>query len=196
MKVKGSRSRRGKVHAQRPSRWPWLLLGGATLAVLGILVWITTQSANTIAAGSAAGLDRVQRYPIQSRNHIAVGAQHPAYNSDPPTSGWHYDTPADAGFYENPLPDEQLIHNLEHGHIVISYDCSRLGDCAQVKDALRSLVAKNNSWKIVAAPRKNRDAAIALTAWGVLERLDGYDAESIDAFIRTYRDKGPEKTDM
>ena len=47
-----------------------------------------------------------------ARDHIPVGSARPAYNSNPPTSGPHYDTPAAWGFYDKELPDEQLVHNL------------------------------------------------------------------------------------
>src|SRR3989344_5078 len=52
---------------------------------------------------------------------VAVGASHEAYNSNPPTSGPHYEQPSRWGVSQAELPDEQLIHNLEHGGIWISY---------------------------------------------------------------------------
>src|SRR3989344_1710779 len=54
------------------------------------------------------------------RDHIPVGALRPEYNSNPPTSGSHYAVPADWGAYDSEVPDEQLVHNLEHGGIGIS----------------------------------------------------------------------------
>jgi hypothetical protein len=132
--------------------------------------------------------------PIQGQQHIAVGEDHPPYNSDPPTSGWHYDDPADAGFYEAPLPDEQLVHNLEHGHVIISYDCSKLADCESVKAKLRDIVNRFQGWKIVAVPRENADAAIALTAWGRIDKLQSYNETRIVDFVKYWRDQGPERT--
>jgi hypothetical protein len=86
-----------------------------------------------------------------------------------------------------------LVHNLEHGHIVISDDCSKLTDCEGAKQQLRQLVQRFNTWKVVAVPRRNADAAIALTAWGRIDKLDRYDAPRIEAFINAWRDRGPEK---
>src|SRR3989338_1731172 len=86
-------------------------------AVFGFLVlavrWFINQGPK--------GPDYSQTIPIQGANHIEVGSAHPVYNSNPPTSGWHYKDPAAIGFYPNGLPDEQLIHNLEHGEIWVSY---------------------------------------------------------------------------
>jgi hypothetical protein len=86
------------------------------------------------------------------------------------------------------------VHNLEHGYIVISYDCSKLTDCAGTPTQMRQLLQRYSNWKLVAVPRKNADAAIALTAWGWLEKLNGYDDAAMSAFISAHRDQGPEKT--
>jgi hypothetical protein len=161
-------------------------------AAAGVLLFAAL--AVFLANRSPASAGPGQYFPAQSRDHIAVGAAHPAYNSDPPTGGWHYDTPWKSGFYEQPVADEYLVHNLEHGHIVISYDCSKLADCEGVKTQIRQLLQRFDNWKLVAVPRANADAAIALTAWGWLEKLDGYDDAKMTAFINAWRDHGPEKT--
>ena len=43
------------------------------------------------------------------------------YNSFPPSSGPHYQQPAPWGIYEDPIKQTILVHNLEHGGIVIQY---------------------------------------------------------------------------
>ncbi len=168
---------------------PWAWIGGGLLALILVAggVWLVARSAGTAVPG--------QRIPIQGQQHIAVGQTHPAYNSDPPTSGWHYDTPLASGFHEQPAADEQVVHNLEHGHVVISYDCSKLTDCQGVKEQLRRLAERYRNWKITIVPRQNADAAIALTAWGWLDKLDGFDEARITAFVNAWRDRGPERTD-
>ena len=46
------------------------------------------------------------------------------YNSNPPISGPHFPVWAKKGLYDRLLSDGYLIHSLEHGYIVISYDCT------------------------------------------------------------------------
>lgn len=127
-------------------------------------------------------------FPAQSREHIAIGATHPDYNSDPPTGGWHYDSPAQSGIYDKELPDEQLVHNLEHGHIWISYrpdlDAETIEKLAEI--------AKSYSSKIIIAPRAKNDTPIALAAWEYLLNLDNFDEGQILGFIKAHRGKGPE----
>lgn len=177
--------RRGPAQTRRV---PWAWIGGGLLALVLVIggIWLVARSGGQGARG--------QHFPIQGQQHIQPGQTHPAYNSDPPTSGWHYDTPLAAGFREQPAADEQVVHNLEHGHVVISYDCSKLTDCQGVKEQLRRLAERYRNWKITIVPRQNADAAIALTAWGWLDKLDGFDEARIAAFINAWRDRGPERT--
>lgn len=48
------------------------------------------------------------------------------YNSNPPTSGNHFPMWAKKGVYDRLISDGYLIHSLEHGYVIISYDCSKL----------------------------------------------------------------------
>lgn len=59
------------------------------------------------------------------RDHVAdiAGIE---YSSNPPSSGPHFPIWAKKGVYDRLISDGYLIHSLEHGYIVISYDCSHL----------------------------------------------------------------------
>jgi len=127
-----------------------------------------------------------QSFPIQGQDHIAVGASHPEYNSNPPTSGWHYAESAPWGVHQNELSDEQLIHNLEHGGIWISYT----GVDDATKSALEK-IAKSQS-KVVVEPRTKNDAPIVLAAWGRLLKLEKFDEQQISDFIKANKNKSPE----
>lgn len=131
-----------------------------------------------------------QFFPSQGREHIASGATHDAYNSLPPTSGWHYSSPAPWDIYEKEIPDEVQIHNLEHGGIMVQY---KPGIDQKIIDELTRIVKKYPS-KVILAPYPKLDQDIALTAW---ERLDKFNVnelseERVMNFIRKLKDKGPE----
>jgi hypothetical protein len=59
------------------------------------------------------------------RDHVPDGTE-VGYNSEPPTSGSHYKEWIKAGVYDNPIRDGHLVHSLEHGYIIISYNCLKL----------------------------------------------------------------------
>lgn len=141
-----------------------------------------------ISAAGPKGPDYSQTYPILGRNHIADGST-ASYNSSPPTSGDHYANPASVRFYDEALPDEQLVHNLEHGHVWIAY---KPGLPEAVMKTLRKLSGGN----IVVAPRSKNDTDIAVVVWGRLDKfnLDNgtFDAQRIKDFISRYQNRGPE----
>lgn len=136
------------------------------------------------------GEDFSVTFADQGQDHIAEGAEHTPYNSNPPTSGPHYVQPASTGFYDEDLPDEKVVHNLEHGHIWISYKSTIPDD---VKEKLKSLASV---WVII-TKRDANDTDIALAAWTRLDKfyLDGkpLDETRVEDFIKRYQNQGPEK---
>jgi hypothetical protein len=133
----------------------------------------------------------------QGREHVQEGTPAPyAWNSDPPTSGWHDPAAARPGVYLEPLPDTKLVHNLEHGYVIISYHCGDLlqGECDELVGKLEDLFASFAGFKLIVVPRPSLTARIALTAWGWIDTFEEYDEQRIAAFINAHRDKGPEAT--
>jgi hypothetical protein len=173
------------------------------------------------------------------------------YNSNPPTSGTHFPVWAKKGFYDRLISDGYLIHSMEHGYIVIWYDCSfqsptaslvktvlahdeplvtspdsqvklkhmnyevkgsmswftpetapaveaelpqsfKTESCQQFVEDLKPYL--NEADRIVIVPRVDMDAKIILTAWGRILKLNDIDEAKMKEFIKTYHNKGPEKT--
>lgn len=154
---------------------------GGIVFVIGVVYGIA-QLAN-IAKKERPG----QAFVIQGREHIPVNANHPGYNSNPPTSGWHYEESAAWGIYSRELPDEQLIHNLEHGGIWISYKDIN----PETKTKLETFANKYPR-SVVLTPRSKNTAPITLASWGRLQELTEYDEGAIVAFIKANKNKSPE----
>ena len=116
--------------------------------------------------------------------HIPVG-NFATYNTSPPTSGSHWAAPAECGIYDEELSDERVVHNMEHGHVVISYnlpDPMEAGRLLQLAGDLPDL----ESWGIV-RPYSNIDSGtVAMTAWGVIDQIQGVDEQRIGKFYDTY----------
>ena len=116
--------------------------------------------------------------------HIEPGDPPPdPYTSVPATSGWHYSArglaPAPWTVYDDPLPDEVLVHNLEHGGVGIHYDCPN--GCDDLILKLREIAL--NSSKVIMFPYPGMDTRIALTAWTYIDRFDEFDEDRITQFI-------------
>lgn len=131
----------------------------------------------------------VQNFPSQGGTHISPGESHPPYNSNPPTSGWHWANPQDWGIYTTPQVQDQLVHNLEHGGIVIQYRDLQPTDVQR----LTTFVQHDRIHMILAPyPDLPTGANIALTAWMHLQLCNGVNENTLSLFVAAYRDKGPE----
>jgi len=184
-----------RARKKRQQRQMWIG-GGIAVAVVALgLIVIASGVLNRPApaqAAQAAGpvtCGAVQTFPEQSRDHIQPHAPHPDYNSNPPTSGWHWPNPQDWGIYTNQQFQEQLVHNLEHGGIVIQYNSLSPSDVQRLTD----LVGRD-AYHMVLAPYPGLPSGVqvATTAWTHLQTCDGVDENAIRAFVNAFRDKGPE----
>ena len=123
----------------------------------------------------------------QGRTHISPGEEHPAYNSVPATSGWHYDYP-DAPVawraYTEDLPNEKLVHNLEHGGIGMHYNCP--DGCPELVEQLEQI--RDEKRRVILSPFPGMDTTIALTAWDYIDKFDEFDEERIRQFISAHLD--------
>lgn len=178
-----------QVRSRRRTRG---IIAAAGILVVGLIAWFVwgaARGSNATTAG-VAGPPRPQilDFPEQGREHIFPGQAHPAYNSNPPTSGWHFPQPADWGYYNGELPDERVVHNLEHGGIWISF---KSADDTEVTNKLVAL-ARRYRTKVIITLRPKNDSRIAVAAWQHLMNLDQYDEPAIIDFINRFKNKGPE----
>jgi hypothetical protein len=116
-----------------------------------------------------------------------------AYRTDPPTSGSHYPAPAQTGIHTNPARDESMVHNLEHGHVILHYLPSKVD--GPVLAALEEVVRRAPS-AILLTPRAGEHPyAVAFVAWGVSQGCARPNARVKDAalqFVARYVGHGPE----
>ncbi|HEX6304870.1 MAG TPA: DUF3105 domain-containing protein [Anaerolineales bacterium] len=162
----------------------------ALIAVLAYAVWAALQPVPLLG----------QEHPIMAAEHIPDGQRATNYNTDPPTSGQHYAQPAEAGFYEEAPVDEQLVHNLEHGHIVVYYNCSELdaSACEDLQQGIRQamesagVTENTRTLKIVAVPRTGMDNLVTYTSWGRMYRAESFDRDEMLLFVEQNRNRAPE----
>ena len=115
------------------------------------------------------------------------------YNSNPPTSGPHEEVFADGYINAKPLSRAIQAHLLEHGSVLIQYNCTcpslvkKLTDISRSFDTYNPEMAMEMGKAVIIAPNptipKN---TIALTAWTRLLMLKGYDEAAIKGFITAW----------
>jgi uncharacterized protein DUF3105 len=126
------------------------------------------------------------------------------WNSSPPANGPHYGIPAVWGFYDEPVNPRQVVHNQEHGGVIIWYGPQV---SQETKDQLRAFYQEDPNG-MLATPYPQLGNKIALTAWtadpqrymrsgyfgeGHIARCSRFDEDAFRAFRDEYRGKGPER---
>lgn len=131
----------------------------------------------------------------ESNAHVPVG-QKVTYKTDPPTSGSHWDqqgvAPVAWGIKDATQPNEAIVHNLEHGGVVVFYSGLSADDLSKLSGLVREL-AQNGYPKMVLEPYPLKDAGIhiALSAWRWSLKLPAYDDAQIVKFVKAHYE-GPD----
>lgn len=135
---------------------------------------------------------------IEAQGQAHVSQDYPfKYNSSPPTSGPHAGE-ARWGEHSQEVPEVNQVHNLEHGGILIQYNCAHLlagQPCGKLRSALRQIHKKaieEIDRKIILAPYPKMPRLIAVTAWRRLKYFDEVDETEILNFAEAFIDEGPE----
>jgi hypothetical protein len=185
------------------SRMWFLVLGGVILvaAIAAGIAWATLRGGDS---GESSGVDGAcvrETFSPQGQQHVQELSDSFKYNSFPPTSGPHYPVgdkaPVVWNIYEEPLDEVALVHNLEHGGVVVQYgsDVS-----PQTVQQLSAWYAESPEGLIVAplpesipeaaAPPPDAQSKIFLTAWTHVASCSAFDEDAFDNFLEDFR--GPD----
>ena len=146
-------------------------------------------AAEALAAGrAAAGSEGVKTFPWPARTTSAPSS--PTYGR--PTADLLATTwPAPpARRLRQRAGHAALVHNQEHGYVVILYK----GIPADQVDQLRQFVEARDQSKLVLAPGRPGAERVTLTAWQNLETLQRVKMDVVQAFVVDYMVPGATKS--
>jgi len=144
----------------------------------------------------------VQQRGIEGFTHVPE-CSYVEYGTKPPSSGNHYAIWAAFKTYGAPIPEGFWVHDLEHGGIVLSYNCPDEG-CAsdiaaaqtlidgQPDDPLCDSVGGAPRVRMTMTPDPNLDVRFAASAWGWTLRADCFDPTTFGAFVTAHYGHGRE----
>lgn len=181
-----------KKKPNKPQNKSGLIIGilfavGLVFAFWGLYVLSGNVQNSTKPKENSLGDFVAASAPPNDRLHVNPGQPHVAYTSNPPSSGPHYNAPGlgpiACQVYDKPVVDESVVHNLEHGAVWISYKDENNAKLAKELDDLA-----NRFTKVVVSPRPTDDSPIAAVAWERVFKLQSYDQQKLEDFIKLYRD--------
>lgn len=133
--------------------------------------------------------------------HVPEGTNITTWNSNPPSSGDHYPVWAAFREYTAPVPRPYLVHDLEHGAVLLLYKCDQpcpaiVDELRKIKDALPAdpMCAPETRVRVILAPDPQLDVPVAAAAWGWTYKAQCVDAPTLGQFVRDHYAQGPENT--
>jgi hypothetical protein len=140
----------------------------------------------------------VAQHPDEGAFHVNCTPV-PTYGTKPPSSGNHYPIWADYKTYDAPVPWGHLVHSLEHGAVVIVYNCP--GGCPDEVAAAQAMIDSLPVDAICTAPTKRRvilapdptlDIRWAASAWTWTLRASCFSAAAFGDFAKAHYGMGGE----
>lgn len=170
-----------RADESRSRRRRGLLVAAAVLAVaaLGIGATVAVRSAPDKVVTGLAG---VQSF-TEEGGHIEGPM---AYPQSPPAGGRHDPAWLNCGIYPAPVRNENVVHDLEHGAVWITYrpDLSK----SEVGDLTKFATGQTY---LVLSPYPDLSAPVVVSAWGKQLRLTGVRDPRLREFVKAYK-QGPQ----
>jgi len=174
------------------------IAAAVAIAVVLIIVFGGDDPVDNVGvAASEANCTERETFESEGNQHIDLGTP-VQYEANPPTTGNHWppEAVADAGFSEEPIAPESLIHNQEHGQIVIWYNPDASEEIlGQIED-----MTEQNSVNLAAPWDDIEDPYnFVLSAWdgesdeGIQMSCELPSQEVWDEWRRDFQGRGPEQ---
>lgn len=160
------------------------------LIVIAVLVpvLLTRGDDDDAAAGvDTSDLSAVQEFEDLTTRHLALG-EDKEYPQSPSVGGDHAPVWLECGVYDEPVPEVNVVHDLEHGTTWLTYR-EDLVDEDGVDELAKQLPPNG-----IMSPYPDQEAPVVITVWGRQLELAGPGDPRIKLFITKYSagDTAPE----
>ncbi|MEU1971050.1 DUF3105 domain-containing protein [Microbacterium sp. NPDC019599] len=160
----------------------WWTVGSAAAvlviaAIVASIVFAPAPPASYDAGGTGAEIEGVATYQNETR-HVEGTVE---YEQSPPAGGPHNQVWLNCGVYDQPVPNENAVHSMEHGAVWVTYDPEALS-----ADELATLKTYLPSSYVILSPYEGLDVPVILSNWNHQLKLDSVDDPRISEFFEEY----------
>ena len=172
------------------------LLLALPILACSVLTPSSTAAPSTRAATLAPAAAEIA-VPTEDPFHVQPNQQG-KYKHYPPSSGVHYGQYLNWGIYTDEVPPEFWVHSLEHGGIVILYNCAKADDCTKTQQALKKFYnaappdPEFKKIKLLISPNSKITYHVTALAWGYELNLGDVNQDALLKFYEKYVNQGPE----
>lgn len=141
--------------------------------------------------GSSDGGSGVLREAGVKGGHVSSCSDVACGNGvNPPLGGDHCGLTLACRKYDTEQPRCVWIHNLEHGHAVLAYNCP--SGCPELVEKLNGVWASQTVKRILVTPDSKLPFKMAAIVWGFGWQGDSFDAAAVNAVLSHQDAEAPE----
>lgn len=158
--------------------------------VVSLILWTGCTEKPSVAGCESCGVEcRVETVAETTRDHVSTPVD---YADVPPTNGDHNPCWAEWGVHDEEVPDEQWVHNLEHGGVVFLYRCPE--GCDEDVASLTDWADTLDPGRWVVSPYSLMTWSFAAVAWDHRLLLGCLDLDAFEGFYNDHMGRAPEDT--
>ena len=167
---------RAQQKKEKRNRLLGIILGSvAGVAAIALVVTFVVTSFTPKPDPADIEISGLETFDGLTNTHVATPVE---YEQTPPVGGDHAAAWLNCGIYDQPVPNENAVHDLEHGAVWVTYNPDDVSGADL--DTLRSAVPDTY---ITMSPYPGLDAPVVASAWGAQVQLDGIDDPRLKQFI-------------
>jgi hypothetical protein len=164
-----------------------------TIALAALAVSLAACSSRNSSTNAPECLGKTLVNNVPTDAHHTASCQDPTCGNglNPPTGGPHCPTPAACTVFTQPINECQWVHNLEHGHVALLYNCPQ--GCPDIANSLTAIRDQSGvSEKVVLTPWPPLNAKVAAVVWGWSWSGDSVDQDAIKCIFSHQGEDAPE----
>jgi hypothetical protein len=153
------------------------------IAAIAVFWWLQRAASpgdipeTAVRAAAEAGCSEVTSPETRAPGglHLQPGDS-AGYTDSPPTSGYHDPSPLpqEPKVFDQPVRQENAVHNLEHGAVFVYYQPEGPGALpTEAVDSLRAVVEQPGYTFLAPNPDLPQETSMALAAWNKLQTCPG-----------------------
>ncbi|WP_194410762.1 DUF3105 domain-containing protein [Microbacterium cremeum] len=167
---------------RRRSKLVWWIVGSAAVVVIvglivASIVFAPAPPKQYEPGSEGAEIEGVETFE-NATEHVDGTVD---YEQNPPAGGPHNPVWLNCGVYDQPVPNENAVHSLEHGAVWVTYDADEV-----TGEELDTLKSQLPSSYVILSPYEGLDSPIVLSNWNHQLKLDSADDERIGEFFEEY----------
>ncbi len=124
----------------------------------------------------------------EERDHVPFASEI-LYEANPPHSGPHYADPTFWGVHDSTVDRGTYVHNLEHGGIVLAYNCT---DCTDEVRAFADIVAERPDMRLLVTRDVDLPTRFSAISWTWSWGFEAIDSEAVMCFVDQHEGLAPE----